>query len=78
MKVLVNFIAFYWDNYQGGSGRFSETHLLVEIEDAVCAFQIWEKIHDKIKEHLKKVRPFDQTVYSKNQSEYSITKVELL
>lgn len=78
MKLLVYFIAYYWDNYQGGSGKYVESKLLVEIDNNVVAYMVWEKVHDKIKLHLKSVRPFDQTAYSKNQSEYSITKAELI
>jgi len=78
MKLLVYFIAYYWDNYQGASGNYVESKLLVEIENDVAAYMVWEKVHDKIKMHLKSSRPFDQAIYSKTQSEYSITKAELL
>ena len=78
MKLLIYYIAYYWDNHQGGSGNYVESKLLIEIENDVVAYMVWEKVHDKIKEHLKITRPFDQTIYLKNQAEYSITKAELL
>lgn len=78
MKLLVYFVAYYWDNYQGGSGKYVESKLLVEIDDDTSASFIWEKVHDKIKAHLKLSRPYDQSAYSKTQGEYSIIKAELL
>lgn len=78
MKLLVYFVAYYWDNYQGGSGKYVESKLLIEIDNDVPSYMIWEKVHDKIKSHLKTARPYDQSFYTKIQAEYSITKAELI
>lgn len=78
MKLLIWFTAYYWDNYQGGSGKYVDSKLLVEIDNDVNSYMVWEKVHDKIKNYLEKNRPFDQSIYSKKQGEYVISKAELL
>lgn len=78
MRVLVYFIAFYWDNHQGGSGKYFESTILVNIDSDVKALEVWQIIHNKIQDHLKIKRPFDQTFYTKNQGEYSIVKAEII
>lgn len=76
MKFLVYFTFYCWDNHQGGSGKYIDTKLIFEAP--VGEEDVWSKIHDNIKKFLSLKRPFDQTVYSKNEGEYFIQKVELL
>lgn len=78
MKVLVYFMAFYWDNHQGGSGKYFDSTILVEIDNEHKAVDVWQVIHNKVKDYLKIKRPFDQTYYTKNQGEYSIIKAEII
>lgn len=78
MKILVNFMAYYWDNYQGGSGKYVEHTILVVIQDHRKVDEVWEEIHKEIKFILKAKRPFDQSIYSKEQKEYVIIKAEFL
>lgn len=75
MKFLVRFVAFYWDNYQGGSGYYVDKKMVIDID---LGSDPWDEIHLKIKEHLKRSRPHDQTVYSKEQREYTICEALLL
>lgn len=76
MKFIVYFTAYHWDNYQGGSGKYISHRINLEFSNS--NFMIWEHIHNAIKTYLKANRAFDQSVYSKNQGEYTIEKAELL
>jgi hypothetical protein len=78
MDVLIYFTAYYWDNYQGGSGKYIEhkiRHTLTKYEDTEAFPTIF---NDSVREYLKRTRPFDQSVYLKQQGEYVITKVEFI
>lgn len=77
--IIICDITFYsWDNHQGGSGKYIRTELYLEIDDDVKASQFWELTHIKIKEYLKKIRPFDQSIYLKDQKEYIITSARIV
>ena len=78
MKILIYITAYYWDHYQGGSGNYISNKIIFDVPNFVEAKDMWSNIHVVVTEHLKKVRPFDQAVYIKEQREYTITKVEIL
>lgn len=82
LKFLVSISAYFWDNYQGGSGVFIDQELLVEIDLDFEACENSDTVKNKIKaqveHHLFKVRSFDQTIYSKKQGEYNIKRIVLL
>ena len=78
MNILIKFIAFYWDNHQGGCGEYVTRSLLVTVPPFVESKDLWSNIHIAVKENLKTTRPFDQSAYSKEQGEYTILSAELL
>lgn len=73
MTLLVTYLDFHWDNYQGGSGKSFQFNFSFQIEDATPASEIWEVVHKKISEHSNKSRPFNQ-----KGERPTILKVELL
>ena len=70
MKVLVNYVDFHPDNYQGGSGKSFEFEVMIEIKEP-CT-DVWDEIHSQLKLIVKRQRPFEQG------SIYAIQKVTLL
>lgn len=59
MKALIHYVDFYWDNYQGGSGKYYELFYSLDIPEDMCAGNIFEFIHKKLEEKVLKERPFN-------------------
>lgn len=73
MKVLVNYRDFLWDNYQGGSGVYIESHLIFEVPGSLVASDIVGWIRKKLDAFvLDGDRPFKQA------NDIVITKIEIL
>lgn len=73
MRVLVNYVDFHADNYQGGSGTSFEFETTLEIKEP-CD-DIWEEIHRQMVLIVAKQRPFK----IKQDSDFpTIQKVTLL
>lgn len=73
MKLLIEYVDFHSDHYQGGSGTSFEFQTAIEIEEP-CP-DIWEAIHKKMSEIVLKQRPF----FVASDSKYpSIKRVTLL
>lgn len=72
MKLLVKYIDFHADNYQGGSGKSFEFNSLVEIEDDCKAIDILENVHKSLKKIILNHRPFN------TKEAYAIQSVEIL
>ena len=72
MKVIISYVSFYWDNYQGGSGKSFELSMSLDIPDNMTACNIWEYIHERLLLKVKNERPFQQ------HEKYSIQKVEIV
>ena len=72
MVVKISYVDFHWDNHQGASGKSFEFSFCLNIPDDLKACDMWEFIHEKLKEKTQKERPFQ------SKDRYSIQKVELL
>jgi hypothetical protein len=73
VTLLITYIDFHWDNYQGGSGKSYTLNIKTEIPDNVLVGGLWSLVHEKVKAHSEKSRPFHQ-----KDQRYVITKVEMI
>lgn len=71
MKVVVKFVDFHWDNYQGGSGKSFEMTLSADVPEELKAKDFFEFIHNVMNEKIKRERPFQQ------DNRYSIQRIEI-
>jgi hypothetical protein len=72
VRVLVYYTDFHWDNYQGGSGKYFNFKILIQLEDDVKVSEFWEVVHNQLKHAVKIQRTFVQDNSPK------ITKAEVL
>lgn len=57
MKLLVKYVDFYNDNYQGASGKIFEFETMIEIKEPVE--DVWAEIHRQMALIVKGQRPFE-------------------
>lgn len=55
MRVLVKYVVFIPDNYQGGSGAVTEFELLLDFDDNAMASQIKTAIRYRVELEVKKI-----------------------
>ena len=60
MKVLVKYVDFHWDNYQGGSGKSFKFKTIIEVDDMTRAGDIHDVVKSSLLEFLQKQRVFCQ------------------
>jgi len=72
MKVLIKYIDFHWDNYQGGSGRTVESSYKVDVPDDIRSDSIYEYLHQRLLTYIESRRPFKQ------QNKHTVVSMELL
>ncbi|HBI00877.1 MAG TPA: hypothetical protein DDY18_04555 [Flavobacterium sp.] len=58
MNVLVKYIDFHSDNYQGGSGKSFELKTLVRLEPGTLAIDIKDVVMDHLYDLAKEQKPF--------------------
>lgn len=73
MVLLIKYIDFHWDNYQGGSGKSFEFTISRSVPDNVLGVDLWSFVHDKVKEHARAAKPFNN-----ENDTYIINKVTLV
>lgn len=56
MKLLVKYVDFHADNYQGGSGTSFEFEAMIEVKEP-CE-DVWDEIHRQMGLIVAKQRPF--------------------
>lgn len=78
MHLLVTVTYFVWDNYRGGSGAYNTNDIGVRVPVETKAEDVMKVVRDRVEEHLSQARPFDQTVYSKEQKEYVINAIKFI
>ena len=75
MRILVQYVDFHPDNYQGGSGKSFEFEAMIVIPEEVLACDVWEEIHKQLEKICSNNRPYN----SKNEkNKPAIKKVILL
>ena len=60
MNILVNYVSFHPDNYQGGSGESFEFTLMVRVPDSVLACQVVNLVTEQVEERASSESPFNQ------------------
>jgi len=74
MKILVHYVAFHPDNYQGGSGKSFEFRKLVEVPEGTLSQAVENYIGQAIAEQARQ-----QTAYNDVYDfKVAIQKMELL
>lgn len=73
MKVLVDYVDFHWDNYQGGSGKSFELTASIDIPDELFVKDLLDAIHNHLKKKIENERPFNQ-----KETRYSIQRIEIV
>lgn len=72
MKIVVTYIDFHWDNYQGARGKLFELNCSFDVPDTLKAVDIFEYVHQQLENKVKTQRPFPQN------NKYCIQRVELI
>lgn len=72
MKIIVYYVDFHWDNYQGGSGKSFEMRFVFDIPQETKACDVINQTLKALDEHVKKERPFQST------DKYSIQRMEII
>lgn len=72
MKILVKYVDFHWDNYQGGSGQSFNFSTLIEVSDELEISDLLAEVYQKLGEACEKNRPFRQ------QQSCAIQSIEIL
>ena len=72
MNLMVHYVDFHWDNYQGGSGKSFKLQARIYISKEITAGNILPQILAHLKERVKTERPFQQ------DNEFSIQRIEIL
>jgi hypothetical protein len=62
MNVLIYYIDFHPDNYQGGSGKSFEMRYSLTIPNDILVGEIKEYILNKLSDHVRNQRPFGHDV----------------
>ena len=75
MRVLVKYIDFHLDNYQGGSGQTVNSSVVIEIQDSLWVREVFDVIHSQLKLHIEQRRPFPQ---NRDLFKVTIVSMELL
>jgi len=75
MRVLVKYIDFHWDNYQGGSGQTVNSSVVIELQDSLYVREVFDEIHSQLKAHILVRRPFPQ---DRDLFKTTIVSMELL
>ena len=71
MKVLIRYIDFHWDNYQGGSGKTIESSVSLDLPDDLRVDCVFEYIHSRLNSYIEDRRPFKQS------EKYTVVSMEL-
>ena len=72
MTVLVKYIDFHWDNYQGGSGKSFHIQHIINVAEDIYSQNVHDYILKKLDEHIGNERPFQQN------NSYSIISIEII
>jgi hypothetical protein len=72
MRVLIKYIDFHWDNYQGGSGKSFEMKHSVDVAEETKSKDVYDFILCELDEHIGNERPFKQT------NSYHIKSIEII
>jgi hypothetical protein len=72
MKVIMHYVDFHWDNYQGGSGKSFEMRFIYDVPDEMNANNIICSATKALQEHIMGSRPFTQ------KNSYSIQQMEII
>lgn len=75
MKLLVEYIDYHPDNYQGGSGKSFEFKRVIEVDDEMKASEILPHVRSRLSEIAIEDRP-----YSPRSENYrpAIQRIEVL
>lgn len=71
MRLLIEYVDFHCDNNQGGSGTSFQFQTVIEISES-CK-DIWQEIHEKMEEVVKRQRPFNVSYQSKRPAIQRVT-----
>lgn len=75
MTVLVRYVQFHPDNYQGGSGKSFEFTTVVEIPDSTLVSDVWQVIHARLTDKYAMQSPFQVPNHGPS---YAIQSAEIL
>lgn len=59
MNVLVKYIDFHSDNYQGGSGKSFELKTIMTLDATIQLISLRRVVMDRLVEQVKVQRPFN-------------------
>lgn len=74
MRVLVNYVDFHSDNYQGASGKSFEFKTLIEVPRDVLA----ENVKDFVLEELDKITRAQRPFTVQHESKFVVQSMEIL
>lgn len=72
MKVIVTYIDFHWDNYQGGSGKSFILKFIYDAPGELRCADLTDRIQRALDDHVNSVRPFSQN------NKYDIVQMEII
>ncbi len=72
MNILVKYIDFHWDNYQGASGKIIESQVLIDIPGDIKVIQILGELYEQLDLYIKERRPFP------SKEKYTVKSIEVV